>query len=137
MTDTPQMIFVNLPVRDLEKSKAFFAALGFTPNLTYTDDKAASFNISDTIMLMLMLLLEPFFATFINRPIADARKQAQVILALSSPSRPAVDATLEKVLAAGGSEPTPARDYGFMYQRSFEDLDGHLWEVAHMDGEPG
>ncbi|HDS0924537.1 VOC family protein [Pseudomonas sp. K5] len=135
MTDTPQMIFVNLPVRDLEKSKAFFAALGFTPNLTYTDDKAASFNISDTIMLM--LLLEPFFATFINRPIGDARKQAQVILALSSPSRPAVDATLEKVLAAGGSEPTPARDYGFMYQRSFEDLDGHLWEVAHMDGEPG
>lgn len=135
MTDTPQMIFVNLPVRDLEKSKAFFAALGFTPNLTYTDDKAASFNISDTIMLM--LLLEPFFATFINRPIADARKLAQVILALSSPSRPAVDATLEKVLAAGGSEPTPARDYGFMYQRSFEDLDGHLWEVAHMDGEPG
>jgi predicted lactoylglutathione lyase len=135
MTDTPQMIFVNLPVRDLEKSKAFFAALGFTPNLTYTDDKAASFNISDTIMLM--LLLEPFFATFINRPIADARKQAQVILALSSPSRPAVDATLERVLAAGGSEPTPARDYGFMYQRSFEDLDGHLWEVAHMDGEPG
>ncbi len=135
MTDTPQMIFVNLPVRDLEKSKAFFAALGFTPNLTYTDDKAASFNISDTIMLM--LLLEPFFATFINRPIGDARKQAQVILALSSPSRPAVDATLEKALAAGGSEPTPARDYGFMYQRSFEDLDGHLWEVAHMDGEPG
>lgn len=135
MTDTPQMIFVNLPVRDLEKSKAFFAALGFTPNLTYTDDKAASFNISDTIMLM--LLLESFFATFINRPIGDARKQAQVILALSSPSRPAVDATLEKVLAAGGSEPTPARDYGFMYQRSFEDLDGHLWEVAHMDGEPG
>jgi len=56
---------------------------------------------------------------------------------LSSPSRPAVDATLERVLAAGGSEPTPARDYGFMYQRSFEDLDGHLWEVAHMDGEPG
>ncbi len=135
MTDTPQMIFLNLPVRDLDKSKAFFAELGFTPNLTYTDDKAASFNISDTIMLM--LLLEPFFATFINRPIGDARKQAQVILALSSPSRPAVDATLEKVLAAGGSEPTPARDYGFMYQRSFEDLDGHLWEVAHMDGEPG
>jgi predicted lactoylglutathione lyase len=135
MSDTPQMIFVNLPVRDLDRSKAFFTALGFTPNLTYTDDKAASFNISDTIMLM--LLLEPFFATFINRPIANARKQAQVILALSSPSRPAVDETLEKVLKAGGSEPTPPRDYGFMYQRSFEDLDGHLWEVAHMDGEPG
>ncbi|WP_093533042.1 glyoxalase/bleomycin resistance/extradiol dioxygenase family protein [Stenotrophomonas rhizophila] len=135
MSDTPQMIFVNLPVRDLDRSKAFFTALGFTPNLTYTDDKAASFNISDTIMLM--LLLEPFFATFINRPIADAREKAQVILALSSPSRQAVDETLEKVLEAGGSEPTPPRDYGFMYQRSFEDIDGHLWEVAHMDGEPG
>jgi len=135
MSNAPQMIFVNLPVRDLEKSKAFFTALGFAPNLTYTDDKAASFNISDTIMLM--LLLEPFFATFIDRPISDARRQAQVILALSSPSRGAVDETLEKVLKAGGKEPTPARDYGFMYQRSFEDLDGHLWEVAHMDGEPG
>ena len=135
MSDMPQMIFVNLPVRDLEKSKAFFTALGFAPNATYTDDKAASFNISDTIMLM--LLQQDFFATFINRPISDARAQAQVILALSSPSRAAVDETLEKVLAAGGKEPTEARDYGFMYQRSFEDPDGHLWEVAHMDGEPG
>jgi predicted lactoylglutathione lyase len=134
MTDTPRMIFVNLPVRDLDRSKAFFAALGLPNNPTYTDDKAASFNISDTIMLM--LLTEPFFATFINRPISDARKQAQVIIALSSPSRAAVDATLVKVLEAGGTEPTPARDHGFMYQRSFEDLDGHLWEVAHMDGEP-
>ncbi len=135
MSDAPQMIFVNLPVKDLEKSKSFFAALGFTPNLTYTDEKAASFNISDTIMLM--LLKEDFFATFINRPIGDAHKQAQVILALSSPSRAAVDATVEKALAAGGTEPTEARDYGFMYQRSFADPDGHLWEVAHMDGEPG
>lgn len=135
MSDAPQMIFVNLPVKDLEKSKSFFAALGFTPNLTYTDEKAASFNISDTIMLM--LLKEDFFATFINRPIGDAHKQAQVILALSSPSRAAVDATVEKAKAAGGTEPTEARDYGFMYQRSFADPDGHLWEVAHMDGEPG
>ncbi|WP_367344969.1 VOC family protein [Stenotrophomonas bentonitica] len=135
MSDAPQMIFVNLPVKDLEKSKTFFAALGFTPNLTYTDDKAASFNISDTIMLM--LLKEDFFATFINRPIGDAHKQAQVILALSSPSRAAVDATVEKAKAAGGTEPTEPRDYGFMYQRSFADPDGHLWEVAHMDGDPG
>ncbi|WP_411849730.1 VOC family protein [Stenotrophomonas sp. LGBM10] len=135
MTDSPQMIFVNLPVRDLEASKAFFAALGYTFNPTFTDTNAACMIVSDSIFVM--LLVEAFFTQFTTTPISDARRQTEVIIALSAPSRAAVDAALEKALKAGASEPQPARDYGFMYQRGFQDLDGHLWEFAHMDGEPG
>lgn len=135
MSDAPQMIFVNLPVRDLDATKAFFAALGYSFNPTYTDDNAACLVISDTILVM--LLVESFFAQFTNKPISDARQQTEVIIALSATSRKAVDDLLGKALQAGASEPQPARDYGFMYQRGFQDLDGHLWEIAHMDGEPG
>jgi predicted lactoylglutathione lyase len=135
MTDSPQMIFVNLPVRDLEASKAFFAALGYTFNPTFTDDNAACMVVSDSIFVM--LLVESFFTQFTHKPISDARAQTEVITALSAPSRAAVDATLDKALRAGASEPQPARDYGFMYQRGFQDLDGHLWEVAYMEGQPG
>ncbi|WHL19241.1 glyoxalase/bleomycin resistance/extradiol dioxygenase family protein [Stenotrophomonas acidaminiphila] len=91
--------------------------------------------ISDTIYVM--LLVEPFFRGFTPRPLCDARSHTEVITCLSAPSRAAVDALLDKALAAGADEPMPARDYGFMYQRGFQDLDGHLWEIAHMDGEPG
>ncbi|UYB53725.1 VOC family protein [Xanthomonas sp. AM6] len=135
MTDSPQMIFVNLPVRDLEASRAFFAALGYSFNPAFSDDKAACMVVSDSIFVM--LLTEPFFAGFTNKPISDARVGTEVIVALSASSREAVDATLDKALAAGAREPQPARDYGFMYQRGFEDPDGHLWELAHMSGEPG
>jgi predicted lactoylglutathione lyase len=131
----PQMIFVNLPVRDLQATRTFFAALGYSFNPQFSDDNAACMVISDSIFVM--LLVEPFFQTFTVQPLSDARRQTEVIIALSASSREAVDEMLEKVLAAGGSEPMPARDYGFMYQRGFADLDGHLWEVAHMDGEPG
>ena len=131
----PQMIFVNLPVRDLQASRTFFAALGYSFNPQFSDDNAACMVISDRIFVM--LLVEPFFQTFTVHPVSDARRQTEVITALSASSREAVDQLLEKVLAAGGSEPMPARDYGFMYQRGFADLDGHLWEIAHMDGEPG
>lgn len=134
MTDSPQMIFVNLPVRDLEASKTFFAALGYTFNPTFTDDNAACMIISDSIFVM--LLVESFFAGFTTRPISDARQQTEVITCLSATSRAAVDALVDKALKAGASEPMPARDYGFMYQRGFQDLDGHLWEIAHMDGQP-
>ncbi|WP_303637744.1 MULTISPECIES: VOC family protein [Stenotrophomonas] len=134
-TAQPQMIFVNLPVKDLEKSKAFFAALGYSFNPTFTNDDAAGMVISDSIYVM--LLTQPFFQQFTTKRLADAHTHTEVITALSSPSREAVDQTLEKALAAGASEPQPARDYGFMYQRGFQDLDGHLWEIAHMDGEPG
>ena len=131
----PQMIFVNLPVQDLEKAKTFFAALGYTFNPTFTDDNAACMIISDSIFVM--LLVESFFAGFTTRPISDARQQTEVITCLSATSRTAVDALVDTALKAGASEPMPARDYGFMYQRGFQDLDGHLWEIAHMDGEPG
>ncbi|WP_354285808.1 VOC family protein [Stenotrophomonas sp. 2619] len=129
------MIFVNLPVRDLEASKTFFAALGYTFNPTFTDANAACMIISDSIFVM--LLVESFFRGFTTQPISDARQQTEVITCLSATSRTAVDALVDKALKAGASEPMPARDYGFMYQRGFQDLDGHLWEIAHMDGEPG
>ena len=135
MTDSPQMIFINLPVRDLEASKTFFGALGYTFNPTFTDDNAACMIISDSIFVM--LLVESFFAGFTTRPISDARQQTEVITCLSATSRTAVDALVDTALKAGASEPMPARDYGFMYQRGFQDLDGHLWEIAHMEGEPG
>lgn len=132
---TQQMIFVNLPVRDLEASKAFFAALGYTFNPTFTDENAACMIISDSIFVM--LLVETFFAQFTTQPISDARRQTEVITCLSAESRKAVDVMVDKALEAGAREPQPARDYGFMYQRGFQDLDGHLWEIAHMEGEPG
>ncbi len=135
MSDSPQMIFVNLPVRDLEASKTFFAALGYTFNPTFTDANAACMIISDSIFVM--LLVESFFRGFTTQPISDARQQTEVITCLSATSRTAVDALVDKALKAGASEPMPARDHGFMYQRGFQDLDGHLWEIAHMDGEPG
>ena len=131
----PQMIFVNLPVQDLERSKAFFATLGYSFNPAFTDENAACMVISESIFVM--LLATPFFKQFTNKPVADAHQQTEVITCLSADSRKAVDAMVDKALAAGASEPQPARDYGFMYQRGFQDLDGHLWEIAHMDGEPG
>jgi len=128
------MIFVNLPVRDLDASRAFFAALGFTFNPQFSNDQGACMVVSDSIFVM--LLVEPFFQTFTTTPISDARAQTEVITCLSAGSRQAVDAQVDKAIAAGGSEPMPARDLGFMYQRGFQDLDGHLWEIAWMEGAP-
>ncbi|MQP75942.1 glyoxalase/bleomycin resistance/extradiol dioxygenase family protein [Stenotrophomonas sp. MYb238] len=131
---TPQMIFVNLPVRDLDASKTFFAALGYAFNPQFTNQDAACMVVSESIYVM--LLMEPFFQTFTPQPVCDARRQTEVITCLSVADRAAVDELVDKALAAGASEPMPARDYGFMYQRGFQDLDGHLWEIAYMDGEP-
>ncbi len=131
----PKMIFVNLPVRDLEASKAFFATLGYGFNPQFTDHNAACMVVSDSIFVM--LLVEPFFKGFTNKPLCDARSRTEVITCLSADSRAEVDRLVDAALAAGASEPMPARDLGFMYQRGFQDLDGHLWEIAHMDGEPG
>jgi len=131
----PKMIFVNLPVRDLEASKAFFAALGYGFNPQFTDHNAACMVVSDSIFVM--LLVEPFFKGFTNKPLCDARSRTEVITCLSADSRAEVDRLVDAALAAGASEPMPARDLGFMYQRGFQDLGGHLWEIAHMDGEPG
>lgn len=124
-------IFVNLPVRDLDKSKAFFAALGYANNPQFTDENAACIVVSDTIYVM--LLVEPFFQGFTRKTICDARTHTEVILCLSAESRAGVDVLADKAIAAGGSETLEAKDYGFMYQRSFQDLDGHQWEVVHMD----
>lgn len=127
-----RMIFVNLPVRDLGASMRFYDALGFTNNPQFTSDQAAAMMWSEEIVVM--LLQHDFWKTFTSKAIPDAHSSAQVMLALSQDSREAVDAIIDRAQAAGGTiEPLPTQDLGFMYNRSFEDLDGHIWEAAHMD----
>jgi predicted lactoylglutathione lyase len=126
-----QQVFINLPVKDLEKAKVFFSHLGYSFNAQFTDNNAACMVISDTIYVM--LLIEPFFAGFTKKSIVDAHKSKEVLICLSAESREAVDQLLRKALDAGATEPMPPQDHGFMYYRSFEDLDGHHWEVAYMD----
>ncbi|MFB2550775.1 VOC family protein [Ensifer soli] len=126
-----RMIFVNLPVKDLDASKAFFAALGFGFNPQFTDETAACMVIADNIFAM--LLTEAKFSEFITQPISDATRATEVLVALSASSRAEVDDTLAKALAAGARPWKPAIDYGFMYGISFQDLDGHVWEVMWMD----
>lgn len=126
------LIFVNLPVRDLAASTAFYEALGARRNLQFCDDTASCIVVSDVIHVM--LLTHEKFMQFSPRPIADAKNTAQVLLCLSAPSREAVDDQVRKASEAGGSpDPTPTQEFGFMYGRSFEDLDGHIWEVMWMD----
>ena len=127
-------IFVNLPIKDLQRSVEFFSKLGYTFDPQYTDENATCMIIADNIFAM--LLVKPFFESFISKPVADAHKSAEVILALSADSRAAVDVLVDKAIAAGAGEPRPTQDLAFMYQRGFEDLDGHLWEVFHMSGPP-
>lgn len=127
---TKTRIFVNLPVADLERSKAFFAALGFGFDLRFTDETAACMAISEEIFVM--LLTHAKFNQFSPLPIADARKSNEVMVALSFGSREEVDEVMAKVLEAGGKEVRPADDYGFMYGRSFTDLDGHIWEPVWL-----
>ena len=127
----PTKIFVNLPVKDLERSKAFFSKLGYSFNPQFTDDNAACMVIGEDIYTM--LLTEPFFKTFTKKDIADASKTTEVLVALSADSRGKVDEMLGKALAAGAREARASQEYDFMYGRSFEDLDGHIWEVFWMD----
>lgn len=124
-------IFVNLPVKDLNKSIEFFTKLGFGFNQQFTDEKATSMVISDDIYVM--LLVESYFKTFTKKEIADAKKTTEVIICLSVDSREAVDDIVSKAIAAGGSIHNEKQDHGFMYVNSFQDLDGHLWEVMWMD----
>ncbi|WP_422059776.1 VOC family protein [Sphingopyxis sp.] len=137
----PQMIFVNLPVSDLDRSKAFYEAVGAANNPAFTDETAACMVFSDVIHTM--LLTHEKWATFTSKAIPDAHTTAQVLLCVSADSRDAVDGQVDKAVKAGGkADPTPTQDYGFMYGRSFEDPDGHIWEVMWMDptaipaGEP-
>ncbi|MFI1357542.1 VOC family protein [Streptomyces sp. NPDC020898] len=126
-----QMIFVNLPVNDLDASKKFFTELGYTINPQFTDENAASVVISDSVVAM--LLKKPFYATFTKKEIADATQTSEVMIALSAESREKVDELVDRALAIGGSPAGETQDHGFMYGRSFDDLDGHHWEVAWMD----
>lgn len=126
-------IFVNLPVKNLETSKTFFAHLGYTFNPQFTDENAACMVISETIFAM--LLAEPFFKGFTKKEIVDAHKATEVLICLSCESRAEVDELVQKALAAGGKTPMPSQDHGFMYQHGFEDLDGHQWELAFMDAD--
>jgi len=126
-----RMIFVNLPVKDLEKSKAFFGALGFSFNPNFSDENAACMIVADNIFVM--LLVHSRFRDFIIDEIADTSKTTEVLTCLSASSRAEVDETLAKALASGGKEWRPVMDYGFMYGCSFQDPDGHVWELAYME----
>ena len=127
-----KMIFVNLPVTDLPRSMAFYEAVGFTNNPQFTNDQAAAMMWSDTIVVM--LLTHDFWKTFTDKQIPDARSVAQVLLCLGQDSQDAVDAIVDKAVSVGGrSDPTPKQDMGFMYGRSFEDPDGHIWENVYMN----
>jgi predicted lactoylglutathione lyase len=128
---SPKLIFVNLPVADLPKSMAFYEAVGFRNNPQFTDDTAACMVLSDTIHVM--LLTHDKYRQFTKKPIADAHTVSAALLCVSEASRTDVDATVGKALKAGATEPGPKQDYGFMYGRSFEDPDGHHWEVMWMD----
>ncbi len=124
-------IFVNLPVKDLNKSKEFFTKIGFSINSQFTDETAACVVISEDIYAM--ILTHAKFKQFTKKEIADATKTTEVLTCLSSDSKEKVNEMVDKAIAAGGTETRDAMDYGFMYARSFNDLDGHIWEVMWMD----
>ena len=128
-----QMIFVNLPVEDLERSKAFYEAIGFRNEPKFSNEAAAMMVLSDTISVM--LLTHPFYATFTRKPIADAHSSSQVLLCISCNSPADVDRITDAAGAAGGkADVNPKQDMGeVMYGRSFEDPDGHTWEPMWMD----
>ena len=127
----PTKIFVNLPVRDLDKSVDFFTSLGFGFNPQFTDEKATCMIVGEDIYVM--LLVEQFFKTFTKKQIADASQSTEVILALSAGSRTEVDEMIRKAVEAGGVVPGEPQDQGWMYGQGFQDPDGHLWEVIYMD----
>ena len=127
-----KQIFVNLAVKDLDKSKAFFEALGYTFNPQFTNESGACMVIADG-SIYAMLLTEPFFKTFVDKPLVQAKEATEVLVCLSCESREEVDDLVAKAVAAGGRAPRPPQDHGFMYGHGFEDLDGHIWELAYME----
>ena len=126
-------IFVNLPVMDLNKSVAFFTKLDFTFDPKFTDENATCMIVGENIFVM--LLVQSFFKTFTDKQICDAKKNTEVLVCLSCESRQKVDELVGKAIAAGGTAPRKPQDHGFMYGHGFEDIDGHIWELMHM--EPG
>ncbi|MFD7793872.1 VOC family protein [Streptomyces sp. NPDC059759] len=126
-----QMIFVNLPVSDVDTSKKFFTELGYTINPQFSTDDCACVVISDTIIAM--MLSKHRYADFTKKQIVDATKGSEVLLCLSAESREKVDELVDRAIAVGGSSTGDTQDQGFMYGRSFDDPDGHSWEVVWMD----
>jgi predicted lactoylglutathione lyase len=124
-------IFVNLPIKNLKRSVEFFTGLGFSFNPNFTDENATCMIINDDAFVM--LLVEEYFKGFLKKPMGDATVQTEVLIAISADSRAAVDALADKALATGGTQAKEPTDHGFMYVRTFYDLDGHHWEVAWMD----
>jgi predicted lactoylglutathione lyase len=124
-------IFVNLPVRDLNKTVEFFTKLGFKFNPQFSNENATCMIVAEDIFVM--LLIEKFFKTFTKKEISDTTQNTEVILALSAESREKVDKMINKALEAGGRESRELQDHGWMYGRSFEDINGHLWEIIYMD----
>ena len=126
-----RMMFVNLPVRDLARAKAFFGSLGFSFNPRFTDEKAACMIVSDAAYVM--LLQESFYRTFTRRPLCDTTRENEGLTALSCESRAEVDRLVRSAVESGGAPAMPAVDHGFMYEWSFHDPDGHHWAVVWMD----
>ncbi|WP_198420063.1 VOC family protein [Lysobacter enzymogenes] len=123
-------MFVNLPVQNLDRSVAFFTALGYSFNPQFTDENATCMLLGEN--LFAMLLVRPFFQTFTQKELIDPQRQVQTLVALPLGSRAEVDALADKAVAAGAKAHEP-KDYGFMYQRAYDDLDGNTWEIFHMD----
>jgi len=130
-----QQIFVNLPVKQLQRSMDFFRQLGFDFNPQFTNEQGACMVIGENIFAM--LLTEAFFQTFTRKPVADATRTTEVLVCLSCESRDKVDQLVAKARAAGGTVPNEPQDHGFMYGHGFEDLDGHVWELVHMAATDG
>jgi predicted lactoylglutathione lyase len=131
MAETAKSMFINLPVKDLKKSVKFFTKVGFEFNPNFTDDNATCMVIGENIYSM--LLVEEYFKTFIKKEISDTSKTTEVLIALMVESRDKVDKLVNSAIDAGGNIANDTQDLGFMYQRSFLDLDGHQWEIGFMD----
>jgi len=124
-------IFVNLPVKDLDKSVEFFTKLGYTFNPQFTDETATCMIVGEDIYVM--LLTREKFQTFTPKDVSDATKSTEVLVSLTTDNREKVDEMVRKAVAAGGSTYNEPQDYGFMYQHGFQDLDGHIWEIFFME----
>lgn len=127
-------IFVNLPIKDMARSQAFFRSLGYEFNPQFTNAQGAALVLGEN--LFAMLLVEPFFQTFTQKTIVDAHQSVEVLVCLSCSSREEVDDLVRRARAAGATVPNAAQDHGFMYGHGFTDLDGHVWELVHMTGAP-
>jgi uncharacterized protein len=129
-----KQIYVNLPIKDMDKSQAFFRSLGFSFNPEFTNEQGACMVISENIFAM--LLVEDYFKTFTKKNVVNAKDGAEVIVCLSCDTREEVDTLVAKAMKGGATQHNEAQDHGFMYIHGFQDLDGHLWELAVMAGEP-